>query len=119
MYEENRDNILELKIRQSEELAESLLELALTEKTEISFEELADPYSRHLCEHLKTAPKQVTSRSSQFLDACTKFSKGEILHDELISVTVEKGFNNVIDAFHVEAIILTIKADEEKYHNTV
>jgi hypothetical protein len=70
-------------------LVESLLELAPTEKTEISFEELADPHSRHLCEHLKTAPKQVTSRSSQFLDA-----------------------------FHVEAVTLTIKADEEKYHNT-
>ncbi|WP_261850509.1 hypothetical protein [Clostridium folliculivorans] len=100
-------------------LADSLLELAPTEKTEISFEELADPYSCHLCEHLKTAPKQVTSRSSQFLDACTKFNKGEILHDELISVTVEKWFNNVIDTFHVEAVTLTIKADEEKYHNTV
>ncbi|MBA2906562.1 hypothetical protein [Clostridium saccharobutylicum] len=100
-------------------LAESLLEPAPTEKTEISFEELADPYSRHLCEHLKTAPKQVTSRSSQFLDACTKFNKGEILHDELISVTVEKWFNNVIDTFHVETVTLTIKADEEKYHNTV
>jgi hypothetical protein len=100
-------------------LDESFLELAPTEKTEISFEVLADPYSCHLCEHLKTAPKQVTNRSSQFLDTCTKFNKGEILHDELISVTVEKGFNKVIDAFDVETVTFTIKADEEKYHNTV
>lgn len=79
-------------------LAESLLEFAPSEKTEISFEEMADPYSRHLCEHLKTTLKQVRSRSSQFLDVRTKFNKGESLNDELISVTVEKWFNNVIDA---------------------
>jgi hypothetical protein len=71
-------------------LAESLFELAPTEKTEISFEELADPYSLHICEHLKTIPKQVTSRRSQFLEDCNKFNKGEILHDELISIMVEK-----------------------------
>jgi hypothetical protein len=56
--------------------------------------------SRHLCEHLKHAPKQITSRSSQFLDTCLKFNNGEITHAQLIEATVRLGFNNVIDAFH-------------------
>jgi len=51
----------------------------------------------------------VTRISSQFLDVCTKFNKGEILHDELISVTVEKGFNNVMDAFCVEAVAIRMQ----------
>lgn len=35
----------------------------------ITLEELVVPFSNNLCEHLLTAPKQVTSKSSQFLDA--------------------------------------------------
>ena len=42
-------------------LAESLLEIAPTGKTEIDLEELADPYSRHLCRHLASSPRQTTS----------------------------------------------------------
>ena len=33
-------------------LAKSLLEIAPTGPTEITFEKLADPFSRHLCEHI-------------------------------------------------------------------
>lgn len=47
-------------------LAESLLELAPKSKTEFYLEELAAPYSKHLCRHLEDAPKQATSRSSSF-----------------------------------------------------
>ncbi len=82
-------------------LAKSLLEIAPTGKTEITLAELAVPYSAALCEHLKTAPKQATSQSSAFLDACRQFNEGQINHQQLIDVTVSKGFNNVIDAFHV------------------
>lgn len=81
-------------------LAKSLLEIAPTGKTEITLEELAKPFSKHLCEHLKNAPKQATSKSSQFLDTCVAFNEGKISYDELINTTVKKGFNNVIDAFH-------------------
>lgn len=82
-------------------LAESLLELAPKSKTEFYLEELAAPYSKHLCRHLEDAPKQATSRSSSFLDACKGFNDGVISYQELIDKTVEKGFVNVIDAFHV------------------
>lgn len=51
-------------------LAKSLLELAPAGKSEITLEELAVPFSRNLCEHLRSAPKQATSQSSSFLDAC-------------------------------------------------
>ena len=81
-------------------LAKSLLEIVPTGKTEISLEELALPFSKHLCEHLKKAPKQGTSARSQFLETCNHFNQGIITHAELIDTTVKKGFNNVIDAFH-------------------
>ena len=42
-------------------LAKSLLEIAPTGKTEIYLEELAEPFSRNLCEHIAISPKQVTS----------------------------------------------------------
>ena len=82
-------------------LAQSLLDLADAGKTAVTLGELADPYAKHLCEHLKTAPKQATSRSSSFLEACQDYNQGKIDHNRLIAVTEQKGFNNVIDAFHV------------------
>ena len=82
-------------------LAESLLEFVQTGKDVITLEELADPYSKRLCEHLKKAPKQTTSKSSQFIESCQKFNDGMISKDVLTDVTMLKGFNNVIDAFHV------------------
>ena len=82
-------------------LAASLLELIPKGKTVITFDELSEPFSRNLCEHLRTSPKQATSQSSQFLDACRSFNSGEITKEKLLSVTAQKGFNNVIDAFHV------------------
>ena len=35
----------------------SLLEIALTGKSDITLEELAVPFSRHICEHIATAPR--------------------------------------------------------------
>jgi len=82
-------------------LASTLLELAPKGKTVLTLDELSEPFSRYLCEHLVTSPKQGTSQSSQFLDACKQFNDGKIPKDELLHVTAKKGFNNVIDAFHV------------------
>lgn len=97
-------------------LSKSLLELADEGKTEVSLEELAVPYSRHLCEHVEKAPKQATSNSSTFISACDKYNKGEISYDRLISTTVSNGFNNVIDAFHnVNQSVLPIKFYEKDY----
>jgi len=82
-------------------LGNSLLEIAEKGATKVSLEELAEPFSHHLTEHLKTADKQGTSRSSKFLDICRKYNQGEISKDELINATVKLGFVNVIDAFHI------------------
>lgn len=82
-------------------LAKSLLEIAPTGKNEVYLEELAEPFSKNLCEHIARSPKQITSQSSKFLDACKNYNEGAITHEKLIDTTVSLGFNNVIDAFHV------------------
>jgi hypothetical protein len=68
---------------------------------QVPLEELAAPFAGQICEHLSQVDKQTTSRSSQFLDACRAFNKGELQQDKLVQTTVKLGFNNVIDAFHV------------------
>jgi hypothetical protein len=82
-------------------LAKTLLGLADRADDRVPLEELAVPFARHLCEHLKLVDKQTTSRSSKFLDACRAFNRGELSEDALVSTTARLGFNNVIDAFHV------------------
>lgn len=82
-------------------LARSLAEVAGNQSDLIRLDELAEPFARHICSHLKSAPVQTTSRSSRFLDACRKFNAGELSSDALRGITVKLGFENVIDAFHV------------------
>ncbi|WP_257295599.1 HNH endonuclease domain-containing protein [Endozoicomonas sp. YOMI1] len=81
-------------------LACSLYELANSSNDFISLEQLAGPFSRHICEHLKEAPKQTTAKSSRFLATCTDFNLGKVDQDYLCAQTVRLGFQNVIDAFH-------------------
>ena len=52
-------------------LAKSILEIVPSGKTEISLEELAKPFSKHICKHLMNAPKQSTSQNSLFLQDCS------------------------------------------------
>ena len=82
-------------------LGKALLELSDQEKTFIRLEELADPFSRYICEHLKLSDKQGTFSKSKFLDACRKYNSGILKKEDLIQETVARGFQNVIDAFHV------------------
>ena len=82
-------------------LGKALLEIADREHTFIKLEDLAEPFARHLIEHLRNNEKQGTFSSSKFLDACKNYDKKQISKDELIATTVSLGFNNVIDAFHV------------------
>ena len=82
-------------------LGKSLLELSAKGKEIITLDDLADPYSMHICDHLKLGDKQGTSTSSRFLDACRKFNQGESKKEELLDATAKLGFVNVIDAFHV------------------
>jgi hypothetical protein len=65
-------------------LAKSLLEVASTEKTFVSLEELAKPYSQHIREHLKLSDKQGISTTSIFFDAHRKFHSGEMSEDEFL-----------------------------------
>ena len=82
-------------------LAKSLLELRPQAGTLVKLDDLAEPFSRHICEHLKIVDKQGTSGSSRFLNACREFNRGRISKEELLGTTVRLGFGNVIDAFHV------------------
>lgn len=81
-------------------LAKSLLHFSKQDADFISLEELAKPFSKHIIEHLSHCPKQITNNSSKFLKSCEDYSKGELSNDEMISRTVNLGFQNVIDAFH-------------------
>jgi hypothetical protein len=81
-------------------LAKALIELIPSGKTTISLEELALPYSQQIIEHLKLVDKQIQSKSSTFLGGCRQFNRGLISQEELITLTTQKGFNNVLDAFH-------------------
>jgi 5-methylcytosine-specific restriction endonuclease McrA len=83
-------------------LAKSLLEIE-TSSSEVQIEKLAAPFARNICAHLKNNKKQVTSKSSKFLEACNRFNNSEITEDELKQNTIKLGFVNVIDAFHVVA----------------
>ena len=82
-------------------LGKSLLELADEETNFISMEDLAEPFSRHIAEHLKLNDRQGTFQSSQFLNKARDFNNGDCSKSDLLSTTVSHGFNNVIDAFHV------------------
>ncbi|MEJ7931627.1 hypothetical protein WG922_16770 [Ramlibacter sp. AN1015] len=64
---------------------------------------MAEPFAMAICRHLRVEDKQTTSRSSAFLDACRQFNAGEIERSKLLSITEARGFNNVIDAFHIVA----------------
>ncbi len=81
-------------------LAHSLIDLHTKPHDLITLEQLAVPFTRHLCEHLKQSPKQITSKSSKFIEACVAHNEGRVDDDVLIGTTVKLGFNNVIDAFH-------------------
>lgn len=82
-------------------LAKSLLELRTEPNDLVLLEDLAPHFAKHLCEHLSHSPKQITSKSSKFLENCLAYNSQEITHSSLIEATVKGGFNNVIDAFHI------------------
>ena len=81
-------------------LGKSLLELADSEADFIPLEKLAEPYSRHMVQHIKGGCKQGTAPTSKFIEACKKHCEGELSHDKLMGITTQLGFQNVIDAFH-------------------
>jgi len=82
-------------------LAHSLLELSTQEKTFISLEELSPIFAKHMLEHVKSGKRQLTSPSSQFINALELYNLSQITWEQLMFVTERKGFVNVIDAFHI------------------
>ncbi|MBM1170350.1 HNH endonuclease [Microvirga arabica] len=66
----------------------------------IKLEELALPFAREVCAHLRIAPRQATNSSSRFLEACKQWNARELTDDQLRNATAKLGFVNVIDAFH-------------------
>jgi len=81
-------------------LAKALYDLKDNGATIITLDKLAIPYAKHITDHLRICDKQITSNSSKFLDGCRDFNSNKISHESLINLTVQIGFNNVIDAFH-------------------
>lgn len=79
--------------------ARALLDLVEKEKTHVTLDELAKPYSRYLVEHLKNNDKQGNSNSSTFLNGCRNYINNEIDIDKLYEITKRYGFVNVVDAF--------------------
>jgi hypothetical protein len=82
-------------------LAHALYDLKASSNDLVTLEQLAGPFTKHLCRHLDQSPKQATSSSSKFLEACRQYNDEAISRDDLIASAVKLGFVNVIDAFHV------------------
>ena len=72
-------------------LAASLIELSSKGSDFIPLEDLAAPFSKNLCEHLKHSDKQITSARSQFLESCRKANQGEVSSEGLIETTARVG----------------------------
>lgn len=81
-------------------LAGALLEIG-AESEVVTLDALALPFASRIAEHLRTHDKQGTFQQSRFLDACRAYNRGELDTDGLRGKTVQLGFANVIDAFHV------------------
>ncbi|MDA1369852.1 MAG: HNH endonuclease [Proteobacteria bacterium] len=80
-------------------LAKTLLEVQ-ADSTLIRMEDLALPFALNVAQHLEHNDKQVTSKSSKFLDYCRQYNSEQIAQDELRAQAIKLGFVNVIDAFH-------------------
>ncbi len=81
-------------------LAKSLLEFATSGKSLLSLDEIALPFSKNMCEHIKTGKMQCTNNVSSYIDACSAFNREAITLDMLIEETKTTGFRYVLDAFH-------------------
>lgn len=103
-------------------LAKSLYHLKEQGKTVVTLDQLAYPFSQHICEHLKLVDKQATSNSSKFLDVCRAYNCNQIDQNTLIQKTVQYGFANVIDAFHMvhgQELPQRFFADARKTHGGI
>ncbi|MEX0501073.1 HNH endonuclease [Raoultella terrigena] len=103
-------------------LAHALYDVRRDGSDLILLEDLALPFSQHLCRHLQQAPKQITSARSQLLNTCDSFNRREISQDRLTAATVKLGFSVVLDKFHnvnQGEIDMRFFIDERKTHKGI
>jgi 5-methylcytosine-specific restriction endonuclease McrA len=81
-------------------LAGALLEIGSGPET-VALHDLALPFATRVADHLRAHDKQGTFQQSRFLDICREFNQDDLDAEGLRLRTVQLGFNNVIDAFHV------------------
>ena len=81
-------------------LANSLLYFGSLQKDEIKIDDMAEKFSKHICQHLIKNDKQDTSASNSYLNKCRQFNAGKIEKNALIDATKTDGFRYVFDAFH-------------------
>lgn len=83
-------------------LGKALLTVAPAGKSVIGLEELAEPYSGYVAEHLRLsdAQSQDSSTPYPFIEACRQYNRGEITKEQLIQITTKEGFKVVLDKFH-------------------
>ena len=103
-------------------LAKALIDLNKKPNDLIKLEDLAVPFSNHLCDHLKNNDKQITSSNSEFLNTLRKFNNEEIDVGKKNEITKKLGFTNVIDRFHEvngEPIPKSFYIDERKQYGGI
>ena len=81
-------------------LAKSLIELTSNGTDFVSLKDLAIPFIRYTNEHVLNGNKQITSNSSKYFDAFDKYNAKESDIDDLVKLTLNAPFKNVIDRFH-------------------
>jgi hypothetical protein len=102
-------------------LASTLLELNPKSGQLVKLEDLAPVYARQIARHLQEAPKQITTKNGKFIKACLSYNHDQDLN-KLVDVTVDHGFVNVIDAFHVvgaSPVMHSFYQDERKLNNGI
>ena len=81
-------------------LASALLALKPQAGQLVKLDDLAPHFAQLIADHLKVAPKQITTSNGKFIRACLQFNEDGDL-TKLVDATVSHGFANVIDAFHI------------------
>jgi hypothetical protein len=81
-------------------LGGALLEVGSAGTESVTVQDLAVPFAKRICDHLKVEDRQAINPSSSFLAACRQYNAEEIDQDALIGSTISQGFRYVFDAFH-------------------
>ncbi|MFA1712282.1 HNH endonuclease [Peribacillus frigoritolerans] len=82
-------------------LGKSLIELTSQGNDFVPEKDLAIPFIKYTNEHVQNGTKQITSNSSGYFDAFKTYNEGSTSIDEMVKLTLNNPFKNVIDRFHV------------------